>query len=192
MKIWARIRRLFVGEAPKPPSRPVRPPRVRRQPPRPKREEYLFAQSLTEKRVLKLLAAEEPQTVKMIGARLDTTTANQALPAMWKRGVLVRRRQEGGNTYWYARSVDAFAQALPQRPIAFTESDRMRRDDWGRRCVEIFGNVQQEPEAADSENTSVYEVSPSPRVEGQADASTSERPDGQRAIEEAPEHAVAK
>jgi hypothetical protein len=86
--------------------------------------------SLTEKQILGVLSDHEPQTVKMISSLLPgCSTVGQALTHMWKRGVVVRRRQQGSNTYWYARTLDAFERALPSA-VFFTNDERMRRTKW--------------------------------------------------------------
>lgn len=140
MKWWTRIRTALFGEAEKPPKKP----RVRRQ--RPTRAQSSFANSLTESRLLELLAQQEPQTVAMLSEKMPgCTTVSQALPQMWKRGVVHRRREDGRNAYWYARSADAFAPQVVER--VFTMDERARRTNWDRMLAHADEDVSQAAEA---------------------------------------------
>jgi hypothetical protein len=129
-KLWKRITRALFGAK----SRRVTvaaSPRRSVQPPRRTRARASFENSQTEQRILHVLAVQEPLTVTMVRTLLpDCMTVNQALPQMWKRGVVVRRREAGRNAYWYARSADAFTKVLPSA-ITFTDRDRMRHAGWG-------------------------------------------------------------
>lgn len=127
-KIFDRIKRAFIGE----PER-ERVPRQPRPVVRRSRALTKFENSATEKAILRILAVREPMTVAMVRDILrNTTTIAQAMPAMWKRGVLVRRREAGKNTYWYARTLDAFAISIEREPLRFTADEGRRLSAYER------------------------------------------------------------
>lgn len=120
MRLWERLKNAVFGVKPAPKSPPLH--RSRKS-----RAAASFEKSVTEGDILRVLAVIEPATVQMVREQLPrTTTVAQALPQMWKRGIVHRRRESGRNAYWYARSVEAFRPMPTERVLTDDETRRRR------------------------------------------------------------------